>query len=151
MAADVLRRTARAARILNREQRMAAGGALLLIVSTFGSFSFVEGGQLILAIGVLALLLTRAEGARFHLPFGDGIVIAAAGVWAGALVLAGLLDRGILQNVFGVAAAAILFLSGGREGAKHPADDVPAGVRPPEPQEGEQLRLPPPDQEDAQA
>jgi hypothetical protein len=151
MAADVLRRTARAARILNREQRMAAGGALLLIVSTFGSFSFVEGGQLVLAIGVLALLLARAEGARFHLPFGDGVVIAAAGVWAGLLVLAGLLDRGILQNVFGAAGAAILFLSGGREGAKRTADDVPAGVRPPEPTEGEQLRLAPPDQEDAQA
>ena len=44
MAADVLRRTARAARILNFEQRVAAVGALLLILSTLGSFSFVEGG-----------------------------------------------------------------------------------------------------------
>jgi hypothetical protein len=126
MAADVLRRTARAARILNSEQRVAAAGALLLILSTLGSFSFVEGGQLVLALGVLALLFARAEGARFHLPFGDGTVIAGAGVWAGALVFAGLLDRGIGQNIFGAAGAAILFLAGTRERAKRPADDVPA-------------------------
>jgi hypothetical protein len=126
MAAEVLRRTARAARILGSEQRSAAAGALLLVLSTLGSFSFVEGGQLILALGVLALLFGRAEGARFHLPFGDGTVIAGAGVWAGALIFAGLLDRGVGQNVFGAAAAAILFLAGTRERAKRPADDVPA-------------------------
>jgi hypothetical protein len=126
MAADVLRRTARAARILNFEQRLAAAGALLLILSTLGSFSFVEAGQLILALGVLALLFARAEGARFHLPFGDGTVIAGAGVWAGALIFAGLLDRGVGQNIFGAAGAAILFLAGTRERAKRPADDVPA-------------------------
>jgi hypothetical protein len=130
----VLRRIARAARILNFEQRLAAGGALLLILSTLGSFSFVEGGQLLLALGVLALLFARAEGARFHLPFGDGTVIAGAGVWAGALILAGLLDRGVGQNVFGAAGAATLFLAGTRERSKRPPDDVPAeapGATPP--------------------
>jgi hypothetical protein len=121
-----VRRIARAARILGFEQLMAAAGALLLILGTLGSFSFVEGAQLVLALGVLALLLARAEGARFHLPFGDGVVIAGAGVWAGALVLAGLLDRGIGQNIFGVAGAAILFLAGSRERANRPLDDVPA-------------------------
>jgi hypothetical protein len=125
MAADLLRRIFRAARILNFEQRVAAAGALLLILSTLGSFSFVEAAQLVLALGVLALLFARAEGARFHLPFGDGVVIAGAAVWAGALILAGLLDRGIGQNIFGVAGAALLFLAGGRERAKRPADDVP--------------------------
>jgi hypothetical protein len=125
MAADVVRRTARAARILNSEQRVAAAGALLLILSTLGSFSFVEGGQLVLALGVLGLLFARAEGARFHLPFGDGTVIAGAGVWAGALIFAGLLDRGVGQNIFGAAGAAILFMAGTRERAKRPADDVP--------------------------
>jgi hypothetical protein len=169
MAADVLRRTARAARILNSEQRVAAAGALLLILSTLGSFSFVEGGQLVLALGVLALLFARAEGARFHLPFGDGTVIAGAGVWAGALVFAGLLDRGIGQNIFGAAGAAILFLAGTRERAKRPADDVPRRpgaatqvdattkplpppeFKPYEPTEGEQLHLGPEDSEDGQA
>ena len=79
--------------MLNFEQRVAAAAALLLIVSTFGPFSFVEAGELLLAGGVLALLFARAEGKRFHLPFGDGTVIAVAGLWAGALIVARLLER----------------------------------------------------------
>ena len=84
--ADLARRLLRAARLLNAEQRTAAAAALLLIVSTFGPFSFVEAGELLIAFGVLALLFARAEGKRFHLPFGDGTAIAAAGVWSGALI-----------------------------------------------------------------
>jgi hypothetical protein len=123
--AELARRTFRAARILNLEQRGAAAGALLLVLSAFGSFSFVEAALVLLAIGVLALLMARAEGMRFHLPFGDGTVIAGAGIWAGALILAGLLDRGVGQNVFATAGAVLLFLSGARERAKRPPDDVP--------------------------
>ena len=119
------RRIARAARLLNFEQRVAAVGALLLVVSTLGDFSFVEAGLLLLALGVLALLFARAEGMRFHLPFGDGTVIAGAGIWAGALIVAGLLDRSVGQNVFAVAGAAVIFLAGARERAKRPPDDVP--------------------------
>jgi hypothetical protein len=124
--ANLARRVVRAARVLNFEQRVAAIAALLLVVSALGSFSFVEAGQLLLALGVLALLFARAEGMRFHLPFGDGTVIAAAGIWAGALMIAGLLDRSLGQNVFGIAGAAIMFLAGARERAKRPPDDVPA-------------------------
>jgi hypothetical protein len=123
--ADLARRLRRAVRILNSEQRVAAAGALLLVLSSLGSFSFIEAGQLLLAAGVLALLFARAEGARFHLPFGDGTAIAGAGIWAAALVFAGLLDRSVGQNVFGAAGAAILILAGARERAKHPPDDVP--------------------------
>jgi hypothetical protein len=122
---DLPRRLFRAARLLNFEQRVAAAGALLLIVSTLGDFSFVEAGLLLLALGVLALLFARTEGMRFHLPFGDGTVIAAAGIWAGALIVAGLLDRGLGQNAFATAGAALMFLAGARERAKRPADDVP--------------------------
>ena len=123
--AELARRTFRAARVLNLEQRGAAAGAVLLILSALGSFSFVEAALVLLAVGVLALLMARAEGMRFHLPFGDGSVIAGAGIWAGALIVAGLLDRGVGQNVFAIAGAALLFLSGARERAKRPADDVP--------------------------
>jgi hypothetical protein len=123
--ADLVRRPLRAARILGFEQRVAAGAALLLIVSTLGPFSFVEAGELLLAGGVLALLFARAEGMRFHLPFGDGTVIAAAGLWAGALIVARLLERPLGQNLLALACAAILFLAGARERAKRPADDVP--------------------------
>ena len=110
---------------MNFEQRVAAVGALLLILSTLGDFSCVEAGLLLLAGGVLALLFARAEGMRFHLPFGDGTVIAGAGIWAGALVVAGLLDRSVGQNIFGAAGAALMFLAGARERAKRPPDDVP--------------------------
>jgi hypothetical protein len=122
---DLLRRALRAARLLNFEQRVAAVAALLLIVSTFGPFSFVEAGELLLACGVLALLLARAEGMRFHLPFGDGTVIAAAGIWAGALIVARLFDRPLGQNLLALTCAAILFLAGARERAKRPPDDLP--------------------------
>ena len=111
--------------LLNFEQRLAAAAAVLLIVSTFGPFSFVEAGELLLAGGVLALLFARAEGRRFHLPFGDGTVIAAAGIWAGALIVARLFDRPLGQNLLALACAAILFLAGARERAKRPADDLP--------------------------
>ena len=118
-------RALRAARVLNTEQRVAGAAALLLVVSTFGPFSFVEAGQLLIGFGVLALLFARAEGMRFHLPFGDGTVIAAAGIWAGALIVARLLDRSLGQNLLALSCAALLFLAGARERAKHPMDDVP--------------------------
>jgi hypothetical protein len=176
---DRLRRALRDARVLNTEQRAAAVAALLLIVSTFGPFSFVEAGELLLAGGVLALLYARAEGKRFHLPFGDGTVIAVAGLWTGALIVARLLERPLGQNLLALACAAILFLAGARERAKRPPDDLPPeseapAPRPPrpprkpgaaadatteplpppefkpyEPQSGEQLRLGPDDREDA--
>jgi len=124
----VIGRALRAARVLNTEQRVAAGSALLLIVSTFGPFSFVEVGELLIGFGVLALLYARAEGMRFHLPFGDGTVIAAAGVWAGALIVARLLERPLGQNLLALGCAALLFLAGARERAKHPMDDIPPEV-----------------------
>jgi hypothetical protein len=123
--AEELRRALRAFRRLNAEQKAAAVAALLLIASTFGPFSFVEAAEILVAIGVLALLFARAEGKRFHLPFGDGTVIAAAGIWAGLLIVVRLFDRSLGQNLLALACAAILFLAGTRERAKRPADDLP--------------------------
>ena len=65
------------------------------------------------------------EGKRFHLPFGDGTIIAAAGVWAGALIVARLLERPLGQNLLALACAVILFPAGARERARHPPDDLP--------------------------
>ena len=93
-------------------------GAVLLAVSTFGPFSFVEAAELLIVVGVLALLRARAQGKRFHLPFGDGTAIAAAGVWAGALIVVRLFDRPLGQNLLALACAAILVLAGLREKAK---------------------------------
>jgi hypothetical protein len=113
-------------RLLNAEQRAAAIGAVLLAVSTFGPFSFVETAELLIVAGVLALLRARALGKRFHLPFGDGTVIAAAGAWAAALIVVRLFDRPLGQNLLALACAAILILAGLRERAKRPPDDLPA-------------------------
>jgi hypothetical protein len=118
-------------RRLNFEQRVAAVAALLLIVSTFGPFSFVELAEILVALGVLVLLFARAEGRRFHLPFGDGTVIAAAGIWAAALIVIRLFDRPLGQNLLALVCAALLFLAGARERARRPPDDLPP--EPPKP------------------
>lgn len=156
-------------RLLGFEQRVAAVGAVLLAVSTFGPFSLVELAEILVALGVLALLRARALGKRFHLPFGDGTVIAAAGAWAAALIVVRLFDRPLGQNLLALVCAAILVLAGVRERAKRPPDDLPEQpperrprprptptpaadtatteplpppeFKPYEPQEGEQLRL----------
>jgi hypothetical protein len=80
-------------RVLNVEQRVAAAGAALLIVSTFGPFSFVEAAIVLIGVAVLALLRSRAAGRRFHLPLGDGTAILAAALWSALLILTRLFDR----------------------------------------------------------
>jgi hypothetical protein len=124
---------ARTFRLLGFEQKIAAVGAVLLAVSTFGPFSFVEVAEIAIAIGVLALLRARALGKEFHLPFGDGTVVAAAGVWAGLLIVVRLFDRPLGQNLLALVCAAILVFAGVLERAKRPADDLPAAPKPPPP------------------
>ncbi|HEU0024341.1 MAG TPA: hypothetical protein VFQ12_06910 [Thermoleophilaceae bacterium] len=123
---NALREVPALVRALNPEQRIAAVGAVLLLVSTFGPFSFVEAAEVLIALAVLALLRARAKGKRFHLPLGDGTVIAAAGLWAALLIVARLFDRPLGQNLLALACTAILAFAGLRERAKRPADDLPA-------------------------
>ena len=113
-------------RRLNIEQRVAGVAALLLIVSTFGrAFSFVEVAEIVTGAGVLALLKTRADRKEFHLPFGDGTAIMAAGMWTAVLIAVRLLDRPLGQTVLSLACATVLMAAGARERAKRPADDLP--------------------------
>lgn len=114
---------------------MATVAALLLIVSTFGPFSFVEAAIVLTAAGVLALVRKRADRRKFHLPFGDGTVILAAGMWSALLILVRLFDRPLGQSVLALTCAAILTGAGARERAKRPADDLPP-PREPEPRHG---------------
>ena len=116
-------------RLLGPEQRVAAVGCLLLIVSTFGPFTFVEVAEIVTALGVLALLKRRADGARFHLPFGDGTAVAAAGAWVGLLILVRLFDRPLGQNLLALACAGLVAAAGLRERAKRPMDDLPVTRR----------------------
>jgi hypothetical protein len=111
------------------EQKVAAVGALLLIVSTFGPFSFVEAAEILVGLGVLALVGARGEGRAFHLPFGDGTVVMAAGIWAALLIVVRLFERPLGQNLLALGCAAILGVAGAAERAKRPADDLPEDER----------------------
>jgi hypothetical protein len=122
-------------RRLNFEQRVAAVASLLLLVSTFGPFSFVEGATLLTALAVLLLLRKRAQKREFHIPFGDGAVIAAAGVWAAFLIIVRLPDRPFGQTLLALVCAALLVIAGLAERRTRPADDLP-GPAPEEHQRG---------------
>lgn len=125
-AAGAARGVARAWRQLSPEQRVAGVAAALLIVSTFGPFSFVELAIALVGLSVLVLLRARAQGREFHLPFGDGTAIAAAGLWCGLLIVIRIFDRPLGQNMLALGCALLLFLAGARERAKRPPDDLPA-------------------------
>jgi len=103
-------RLAHAWRAMEPEQRLAAIAALALLVtmffpwyglqslnpksheiyshniSAFGDVSFVEAAIFLVAAGVMAMLLARAEGREFHLPGGDGTIVLIAGGWAALLI-----------------------------------------------------------------
>ncbi len=74
----------------------------------FESWGFVEASILLVALAVLLLLFLRGERRAFHLPFGDGIVIAAGGVWVMFLVFYRQVDKpggddgGVLKTTVGV-------------------------------------------------
>jgi hypothetical protein len=112
-------------RRLNFEQRVAGIGALLLIVSTFGPFSFVEAALVLIGLSVLFLLRRRAQGREFHIPFGDGGVIAAAGAWSALLIVIRLFDRPLGQNLLALVCAGLLLIAGLSERRKRPPDDLP--------------------------
>src|SRR3954466_657414 len=112
-------------RRLNFEQRGAGVAALLLIVSTFGPFSFVEAAMVLTGGAVLLLLRKRSEGAEFHIPFGDGSVIAAAGAWSALLIVFRLPERPLGQTLLALVCAGVLLIAGVAERRKRPPDDLP--------------------------
>ena len=117
---------------LHPEQRVAGVAAALLIVSTLGPFSFVELAEVLAAAAVLLLLKQRADGREFHLPFGDGTVIFAAGVWCGLLIATRFFDRPLGMSVLALACALLLAAAGLRERAKRAPDDLPELVEAPD-------------------
>ena len=110
-------RLARAWGAMSRERRIAALAALALLVTmflpwyglqslnrktgviyshninAFGDVSFVEAAIFLVAAGVMAMLLARAEGRDFNLPGGDGTIVAIAGGWAAVLIFYRVFDR----------------------------------------------------------
>src|ERR1700730_7704849 len=97
-------------RAMEREQHLAAGAALALLVtmffpwyglqslnrktgaiyshsiSAFGDVSFVEAAIFLVAAGVMAMLFARADGREVHLPGADGTTVMLAGGWAALLI-----------------------------------------------------------------
>jgi hypothetical protein len=102
----------------------------------WSAFSWVEAALLVVAAGVLSLLFNRAEGRAFHVPGGDGGVIAAAGVWTCVLIVWRMFDKqgvsshalyastaGIEWGIFiALAVAALLAYSGLRIRAARQAE-----------------------------
>ena len=123
-------RVFRAWRALRPEQRLAAIAALSLWFTMFlpwysesglavskagvrtggitltawGAFSWVEAAALLVSLGVLALLFARGEKRAFHLPGGDGSVIALAGGWTALLVIYRMFDKQSTKTVSGAGA-----------------------------------------------
>jgi len=62
-------------------------------ISAFGDVSFVEAAVFLVALGVVVMVLARAEGREFHLPGGDGTIVTIAGGWAGLLIFYRVFDR----------------------------------------------------------
>lgn len=169
-------RVARAHGALEPAQRLAAYGALALVVTMFlpwysksvtaivtqgreqslaktsdnlsawTAFSFVEAAALLVAAGVLLLLFRRGEGRGFHLPGGDGTVIAVAGGWAAFLIFYRLLDQpaeettrtlvttyGLRWGIFFALGAALFLASSGLRlrAARVTEPPLPAAVREP--------------------
>jgi hypothetical protein len=103
-------RLARAWGALDSEQRLAAIGALALLmtmflpwyelqslnrksgvihshsINAFGDVSFVEAAIFLVAVGVLGLLFARGERRHFHMPGSDGTIVTIAGCWAALLI-----------------------------------------------------------------
>ena len=99
------RRIVEAWRQLDTQQKVAAAAAIALILSLalpwfrltgpdpisgaktsstvtgFGCFTFLEGSIVLVAIAVLWMLFARGEERAFHLPCGDGSIVALAGAW----------------------------------------------------------------------
>ncbi len=116
-------------------------------------FSWVEAAIFLVAVSVAALLLARGERRAFHLPGGDGLVVAAGGAWATFLVFYRFVDKpsgggsgsfrveyGLSWGIFfGLLAALGLLVSGLRLRGAHvveprlPVDPSARGRRAPAP------------------
>jgi hypothetical protein len=78
--------------------RTRGGGTGSQSLTAFQAFSFVEAAVLLVSVGVLAMLLARAEQRDFHLPGGDGMIVMLAGAWVAILIFYRLFDKPGLQE-----------------------------------------------------
>jgi hypothetical protein len=62
-------------------------------LSAFGAFSWIEAAVLVVAVAVLVLCFTRGEQRSYHLPGGDGVIVAGGGIWVALLIFIRFLDK----------------------------------------------------------
>lgn len=108
-------------------------------------FSWVEAALFLVAVAVVALVLARGEKRAFHLPGGDGLVVAVAGGWATFLVFFRFVDKPSVSSggrvlvdyglswgiFFGLLATLALLVSGLMLRAAHVREPVIPGDPPP--------------------
>ena len=110
----------------------------------FGSADFVMASVVLVGVAVLALAFFRGERRAFHLPGGDGTVVAVAGGWAALLIFYRVLDHPSVQGrgaTIGIAwgvfvaflAAAALLVAGLRIRAVDRPEPPLRAARAPEP------------------
>jgi len=131
-------------------------------LSAFQAFSFVEAAVLLVSAGVLTMLFARAEGGRFQVPGGDGLIVMIAGGWAALLIFYRMLDKpglhgnarvtatvGVEWGIFVALLLALGLLAAGRRIRAHERPEPPllrrrgARERPRRAPQGEAARFAP--------
>ncbi|MEI7889270.1 MAG: hypothetical protein WCI34_03070, partial [Actinomycetes bacterium] len=99
-----------------------SGQPQTLTVSGLAAFTFVEASVLLVCCAILVMLFARGEQRAFHLPGGDGSIIALGGGWCLLLLSTRVLvyppthvgaDTGIKWGVLVAIAAAVAVLGAG--------------------------------------
>jgi hypothetical protein len=121
--------------------------------------SFVEASIFLVAVALLVLMWARGNGRAFHLPFGDGTVVTAAGAWVGFLIFYRFIDQpsGGISNAiqyeynlswgifFALLAAAGLVYAGTRLRLAHVAEPPLSSPRPRRPRPAAETEVAPSD------
>ena len=107
-------------RALDGARRLALAGALTITVAALTTlstlaFGWIDAAQLLVGVSLLRLIARAHEPTPHHLPFHDGTLMIAAGLWTGALALVNLFDGadGLTQLIV-IIAAIPLVLAGAR-------------------------------------
>ncbi|MBI5310966.1 MAG: hypothetical protein HZB14_08105 [Actinobacteria bacterium] len=89
-------------RSLDAARRTALAGAIAVgvgAVSGIPDFGWIEASLLLIAVSVVRVLARQLESDPFPLPFHDGTLVAAGGLWGAVVVLINSFDGADLGTV----------------------------------------------------